>query len=69
MFSPLRGTMDLIGLDVGRNTHGHRGTTWIGLDQSSSGLGWNGFSKLTHVQLWHSSRALLTDGKAISITT
>jgi len=30
VFSPLRGTMDWIGLDVGRNTHGHRGLDWIG---------------------------------------
>jgi len=32
------------GLDVGRNTHGHRGLVWIG--SVSSGLGWIGSSKI-----------------------
>ena len=34
-----------IGLNVGRNTHGHRGLDWIG-PVSYSGLGWIGFSKM-----------------------
>ena len=44
MCSPLR--VQWIGLDVGRNTHGHRGLDWIGLGQSAGGLGWIGFSKM-----------------------
>ena len=39
------------GLDVGRNTHGHRGLDWIGLGQSASGLVGLDLAKWTHVQL------------------